>query len=98
MPSSQDVLISASAADVKHKLRQNVTDGHQCYWRVSGTPRQTAPGASVLFADGHGVHSKGEITALEDGRIWFTPLERVNETAPRDPPSRGFTYVGGESE
>ena len=89
-----DVLIYADRVDVEHKLRGNLADEHdRCYWTVSGTPRQTEPGCRVLFTDGERVHAAGEITDVEDGRLWFDPLERVDEELPCEPTTRGFKYV-----
>lgn len=88
-----DVLIYATRDDIEHKLEAHVPDHHHCYWTVTGTPRQTEPGQSVLFSDGDRVHARGEITDVENGKLWFRPLERVDETPPTDAPTRGFTYV-----
>ncbi|MFC6720913.1 hypothetical protein ACFQGT_00500 [Natrialbaceae archaeon GCM10025810] len=89
----KDVLIYADPGDVEHKLRENVPDGHYCYWTVNGTPRQTGPGASVLFTDGERVHARGDVTEIVVGELRFTPLERVDEPIPTEPVTRGFRYV-----
>lgn len=91
---AKDVLIYASPADVGHKLESEVPDHHDyCYWTVTGTPRQTGPGASVLFTDGDRVHARGDVLECVDGELRFTPLERVDEPLPCEPTTRGFTYV-----
>lgn len=90
----KDVLIYADPADVEHKLESEVPDHHDyCYWTVNGRPRQTGPGASVLFTDGDSVHARGDVLECVDGELRVTPLERVDEPLPADPVTRGFTYV-----
>ncbi|WP_337653265.1 hypothetical protein [Halomontanus rarus] len=94
----KDVLIYADERTVEHKLAENIPDGHdQCFWTVSGTPRQTGPGASILFSDGDRVHARGEVVEVTRGRIWFSPLETCDDDLPCEPVTRGFKYVGGES-
>lgn len=90
---NHDVLIYADRDDVRHKHRENVESGHECYWTVSGTPRQTGPGAAILFSDGETVHARAEIVAVEQGRIWFEPVAWVDEELPAEPVTRGFKYV-----
>ncbi|MFP8891845.1 hypothetical protein ACLI4U_19045 (plasmid) [Natrialbaceae archaeon A-CW2] len=89
----KDVLIYADKRTVAHKLCENVPDGHECFWTVNGTPRQTGPGASVLFSDGDRVHARGDVLEVEHGRIWFEPLEACDESVPCEPVTRGFRYV-----
>jgi len=88
-----DVLIYADPDDVAHKFPDELPDGHVPYWSVSGTPRQTEPGQSILFCDGEHVFARGEIIELDDGRIWFRNLECVDEELPAEPVTRGFKYV-----
>ena len=89
----QDVLVHASEEEIEHKLRENVPDGHECYWTVNGTPRQTRFGQRIWFeADGE-IVAAGQIKRCETGRIWFTPLERVDAELPKEPPTRGFRYI-----
>ena len=91
---TKDVLIYASREQIEHKLADSVPDHHDyCYWTVSGTPRQTGPGASVLFTDGDRVHARGEVTAIVVGEIRFSPLERCDMEVPAEPVTRGFKYV-----
>lgn len=90
----KDVLIYADPADVEHKMSDSVPDHHDyCYWSVSGTPRQTGPGAAVLFTDGKRVYGRGTVRECVDGELRFEPLERVDEALPAEPVTRGFKYV-----
>jgi len=88
-----DILIYADPGDIDHKFPEELPPGHTPYWSVSGTPRQTKPGCDVLFTDGDRVFARGEIVAVEDGRLWFEGLDRVNEAVPAEPVTRGFKYV-----
>jgi len=88
-----DVLIQTSHDALEHKMAGEVPVGHLPFWRVTGTPRQTEPGRAILFSDGQRVIARGVIAKLEEGRIWFSPLEGVDEDLPDDAPTRGFTYV-----
>ncbi|WP_276257211.1 hypothetical protein [Halomontanus rarus] len=90
---SKDVLIYADERTVEHKLESEVPDGNQCFWTVSGTPRQTDAGCEVLFSDGDRVHARGEVVDVTRGRIWFTPLEKCDDDLPCEPVTRGFKYV-----
>lgn len=91
---TKDILISATPETVAHKLEGEIPDQHDyCFWEVTGTPRQTEPGRSILFADAGRVHARGAILELVDGEIRFLPLERADEDPPADPPPRGFKYV-----
>jgi|GEM_PF-2326994 len=96
---TKDVLISATAGDLAHKRPLALDADEDAYWRVAGTPRQTAPGRRVWFADRDApgdtdrVIGWGEITALEDGRLYFDGARDVCLPCLDDPPSRGFTYV-----
>ena len=92
---SHDVLIQTTRDALAHKMKGEVTPGHLPFWRVHGTPRQTEVGRSILFSDGDRVIARGVIGKVEDGRIWFSPLEAVDEDLPDEPPSRGFKYVDG---
>ncbi|CCQ32218.1 hypothetical protein HLRTI_001336 [Halorhabdus tiamatea SARL4B] len=91
----QDVLIRTTREDIEHKARENITnpDTTECYWTVNGTPRQTGRGASILFSDGDRVIARSRIRRVEDGRIWFDPVEFVDAPQTKTPPTRGFTYV-----
>lgn len=89
----KDVLISATEDAVEHKMVGEVQDGEMCYWTVHGTPRQTEAGRRVWFARDGRLFASGEITGVEDGRIWFAPLQSEDRDAPEDPPSRGFQYI-----
>jgi len=93
MTETYDVLIQADRETLTHKMKGEVAVGHVPYWRVSGTPRRTEPGRTVLFSDGERVIARGVIGDVEEGRIVFTPLEETDEELPDDPPSRGFKYV-----
>jgi len=90
----KDVLIYAAREDVHHKLSSAVPpDTAYCYWTVSGTPRQTGPGASVLSRAGGGFYAGGPIIEGAAGEVRFEPLERVDEELPTEPVTRGFKYV-----
>lgn len=89
----KDVLIYTDRTDLEHKLRGEVPVGHECYWTVNGTPQRTERGQSVLFTDGDRVIARGEITRVEEGRIWFEPLRETDEDLPAPPTTRGFKYV-----
>ena len=93
MSDTYDVLIQSSRSALEHKRKGEVKPGYLPFWRVNGTPRKTDVGRSVLFSDGERVIARGVIADLEDGRIWFSPLEFVDEELPDEPPSRGFKYV-----
>jgi len=88
-----DVLVYADADTIAHKLRGEVPAGEQCYWTVSGTPRQTSPGERILFTNGDRVIAEAPIIGVEKGRIWFEPLHTVNRELPAVPVTRGFKYV-----
>jgi hypothetical protein len=91
---SRDVLIRAGANEIAHKWSTNVPADHDCYWTVNGTPRQTEPGQYVWFVSPTlaRIYAYSEIVALEDGKLWFRPLKEVDLEAPKEPPTRGFTY------
>ncbi|MFC7214580.1 hypothetical protein ACFQO4_10895 [Saliphagus sp. GCM10025334] len=93
MTEPNDVLIQTTRAALEHKMKGEVKPGHLPFWRVNGTPRRTDEGASILFSDGQRVIARGLVAKLEEGRIWFTPLEAVDEVLPAEPPTRGFKYV-----
>ncbi|QIO25468.1 hypothetical protein [Haloarcula sp. JP-L23] len=88
-----DVLVHTTDEQIDHKLRENVPDGHTCYWTVTGTPRQTRFGQRIWFETDGRIVAGGQIEGVETGRIWFSPLERVDVAPPTDPPTRGFTYI-----
>jgi hypothetical protein len=91
---TKDVLIYADPDDVRHKFAENVPDHHDyAFWTVSGTPRQTGPGASVLFTDDERVYARGTVRECVEGELRFDPLERVDEALPAEPVTRGFRYV-----
>jgi len=92
----KDVLIHASEDEIDHKLKANVPDGHKCYWTVSGTPRQTRFGQRVWFETDGRIVAVGQVYNIEAGKIWFTPLERVDADVPEDPPNQGFMYLDTE--
>lgn len=98
-----DIFISTSRERFEHKLRENVPEGHQCFWSVNGTPKRCGPGDKILFSDGDRVRAKGVITDVEEGEIWFTPLTEIDEENPVEAFDHpGFKYVeqadGGDSE
>jgi len=88
-----DVLIHATDEEIDHKLAENVPDDHQCYWTVSGTPRQTRFGQRIWFETDGRIVAVGHVESVETGRIWFTPLKRVDVAVPTDPPNQGFMYL-----
>lgn len=90
---SHDVLIHARAQDLAHKWAENLGPDEEAFWRVNGTPRQTDPGSRVWFEDNGTIYAWGEITALEDGRLWFDGARRTDVPCIDDAPTRGFTYV-----
>ncbi|ELZ96647.1 hypothetical protein [Haloferax sulfurifontis] len=91
------VLIYARREDTAHKFLGPLNAGDRAYWRVGGTPRQTAERARVFFHDGDLIYAEAMITKLEAGRIWFTPLESVRFDHPDRPDGghRGFQYIEG---
>ncbi|WP_455447835.1 hypothetical protein [Natrinema thermotolerans] len=93
MSDAYDVLVQTDRDALEHKMDGAVPVGHLPFWRVTGTPRRTEPGRAILFSDGQRVIARGVIAKLEEGRIWFNPLEDIDEELPDDPPSRGFKYV-----
>lgn len=80
----QDVLIHTTREGIEHKARENLTDPDTtaCYWTVNGTPRQTGRGAAIHFSNGDRLIGRATILRVEDGRIWFTPVELVDEPQP----------------
>ena len=91
----KDVLIYAPPDETGHKLAENVPNHHDsCFWSVSGTPRQTSPGASVLFTDGDRVYARGAVLECVDGELRFTPLEACDEPLPCETVAyQGYKYV-----
>ncbi|MFC4553516.1 MULTISPECIES: hypothetical protein [Halorussus] len=92
----RDVLVHATEEQIDHKLAENVPDDHLCYWTVNGTSRQTRHGQRIWFENDGRIVAGGIIDHVESGRIWFSPLERVDADLPKDAPSRGFTYLDTE--
>lgn len=92
-PDTKDVLISASSSDIAHKRVTNLSSHEEAFWRVSGTPQQTGPGRRVWFVDRDTIHAYGEITALEDGRLWFDGAHETYLPCLDDAPTRGFCYI-----
>jgi len=96
-----DVLVQVDPDDVRHKIRKEMEDpyGTLCYWTVSGTPRKTGRGGTMLFSDGSEVWGTATITEVEGGKIWFKPIRRVTGLRfdlPIEPPTRGFAYITEE--
>lgn len=90
---TRDVLIHAGASDLAHKRPDKLGDDEVAYWTVSGTPRQTEPGRQVWFEYDDIIHAHGEITAVEDGRIYFDAAKETHVPCLDDAPTRGFTYI-----
>ena len=88
-----DVVIRSTADKLAHKWEGNVPADHECYWTVSGTPRQTTAGNRIWFVRENHAFATAEITDVEDGRIWFEPLRSVDMPMPEDAPTRGFRYI-----
>lgn len=95
MSEPQDVLIQASPQDLAHKWADKVPDGNVCYWTVNGTPRRTEPGRRVYFASTsiEDIYAWAEIVELEDGKIWFEPVQETHLPCLDDAPTRGFRYI-----
>lgn len=98
----QNVIIRAAKDDLEHKVFhiQDCEPGEPyprqslAYWRVSGTPQQTGPGRKIMFSeDGDRVDYHAPICTVEEGKIWFAFLSPVDYEVPKEPPTRGFTYV-----
>ena len=72
----------------------NVPAGHHCFCTVNGMPRQTDPGQYVWFVEPtlETIYAYGKITDLEDRKLCFEPLKETQLDAPKEPPTRGFTY------
>ena len=85
-----DVLIRAKRKDVEHKFDK---ENAYCWWTVNGTPRNCGKGDNIFFSDGERIYGEGDILDVDDGRIIFTPLKRVDLEQPKKPPTRGFTYL-----
>ena len=90
-----DIIIHAKPEVVAHKM---IPDVCECWWDVSGTPRQLFEYDKVMFAYKGRVHAEGEVISIEPGRIVMEPLKKVNYKAPTEPPTRGFKYVREESK
>lgn len=93
MGNPQDVLVHAPVTDVIHKHPTNLSSDEEAYWRVNGTPRQTETGRRIWFEYQDSIHAWGEITALEDGRIWFDAAHETYVPCLDNAPTRGFTYI-----
>ena len=90
-----NVLIYASKEDTLHKHLGRLNTSDRAYWTVNGTPRKCEAGDRVFFHDGEMVYAKGLITEVEEGKIWFTPLEKYQGYA-ENPPTQGFKYIEGQ--
>lgn len=88
-----DVLIHAGAQNLAHKWMENLGPDEEAFWRVNGTPRQTELGRRVWFEDNGTIFAWGEITALDDGRLWFDGARQTDVPCIDDAPTRGFTYI-----
>lgn len=93
---TRDVLIKSDKKRYTTRLTMSYPRTLSAIGPSTGPPRQTGPGRTILFSDGDAVIAKSMITAVEDGRIWFNPLQFVNEPQPREPPTRVFCYVEGD--
>lgn len=93
-----NILIQASKSDTKHKMKGNFPKSHYCFWSVNGRPKNVEVGEMVLFSDGDRVYAKGVVLSVKDGEIRFSPLQRVDEENPVEPPSRGFKYIDGDNK
>jgi len=96
-----DVLVQADRDDVRHKIREEMDDPHEtiCRWTVSGTPRKTGRGGTMLFSDGSEVWGTATITEVEGGKIWFKPIRKATGlrfNLPIEPPTQGFAYITEE--
>lgn len=89
-----NVLIYAPKEDTLHKHLGPLDPEDRAYWTVNGTPQKCEPRERVFFHDGEMVYARGMITQIEEGKIWFTPLERFKAHAEK-PPTRGFKYIEG---
>lgn len=56
------------------------------YWNTPWKPQNCECGEYILFSNGGFVIAAGVITGVEDGRLWFTPLQRVGFQNPVEPP------------
>lgn len=89
----KDVLIHAPDESLDHKRAGEVPRDETPYWEVQGEPQRTGPGRHAWFEQGGEIVATGYITDIEDGRIWFTPLEAVKRTPPTNATARGFKYI-----
>lgn len=89
-----NVLIYASKEDTLHKHQGPLDSTDRAYWSVNGTPRKCRQRERIFFHDGDMVYAKGMITEIDDGKIWFTPLEKFKGYA-EAPPTQGFKYIEG---
>lgn len=89
----KDVLVAAGADQLAHKWAGTVPEGHDCYWRVNGTPRRTGEGRRIWFAREGRLFATADILAVEKGRIWFEPVHPVDLPSPAEAPTRGFAYI-----
>ena len=89
--SKMNILIRAKREAIAHKF----ADGELIsrWWTVSGTPRKAEAGDNIYFSDGERIFAEGKILGVGECRIKFTPLERVDKSQPKKPPTRGFIYV-----
>jgi hypothetical protein len=95
MAEKKDVLIQAKPETVQHKMKEyfSTPEDYICWWDVNGKPQKTSKNCTILFSDGEKVYAKGTILEVEEDRITFSPLEKVELENPKEPPSRGFKYV-----
>lgn len=89
-----NVLIRASKDKTLHKMAFEMDDPNstECWWNVNGTPRKCNHLDKILFSDGDKVYASGMILKVESGKIWFTPLIKVDRPNPKKPPTRGYIY------
>ena len=87
-----NILIRASRDRTLHKMREIMGEGY-CWWTVNGTPRKAGIGDTIMFSDGERVYAEAKIIEVDEGKIVFHPLEKVDKPNPKKPPTRGFTYV-----
>ncbi|WP_193309211.1 hypothetical protein [Halorubrum halophilum] len=90
---TKDVLIYASEDAISHKRQWNLNLWDECWWKVNGMPQQCERGCYVWFSDGDEIIGGSQIKRVEEGRIVFKPLKRLDVEQPCSVPNRGFKYV-----